>query len=126
MFPKRKILVIDDDFAVFAFLRAKIGGLYDLLTTTEPALALDLAVREEPDLILCDIDMPGVDGGELSLRFQECEFTRRIPFAYLTSFVSPDEVRHLHGNVGGRRGIAKATPAPEMIEIIERMLHCID
>lgn len=121
--PKKKILVIDDDEAVFGYLKRKIGYLYDLVTTTEPGLALDLAVREEPDLVLCDIDMPGIDGGDLSARFFECAYTRRIPFAYLTSFVSPDEVRDLRGNVGGRHGISKATPAPEMIETIERLLR---
>lgn len=121
--PRKKILVIDDDEAVFGYLKKKIGYLYDLVTTTESGLALDLAVREAPDLVLCDIDMPDLDGGDLSARFFECEYTRRIPFAFLTSFVSPDEVRALHGNVGGRHGISKATPAPEMVEMIERLLR---
>lgn len=120
---KKKILVIDDDDAVFVCLHKKIGYLYDLVTTTEPVFAVELAVREEPDLILCDIDMPGIDGGVLSTRFSDCPSTRRIPFAYLTSFVSPTEVRDLNGVVGGRRGIAKATRAPEMIQMIEQLLQ---
>lgn len=123
IFLKKKILVVDDDDAMFGYLQKKIGYLYDLVTTTEPELALDLAVREAPDLILCDIDMPVISGGELSVRFIECEYTRSIPFAYLTAFVSPSEVRELHGNVGGRHGIAKATPAPEMIGMIEQLLR---
>ncbi|MBI2308469.1 MAG: response regulator [Rhodocyclales bacterium] len=120
---KKKILVIDDDEAVLGYLQKKIGYLYDLVLTTEPGLALDFAVREEPDLILCDIDMPDIDGGEISRNFLKCEFTRSIPFAYLTGFVSPSEVRELRGNVGGRHGIAKATPAPEMIQTIEQLLR---
>jgi len=123
MSPKKKILVIDDDEAVFGFLHIKIGYLYDLITTTKPEWALGLAVREVPDLVLCDIDMPGKSGGDLAAEFLECEAVRRIPFAYLTSFVSPQEVRDLRGNVGGRRGLAKTTPAPEMIQIIEQLLH---
>ena len=123
MSPKKKILVIDDDEAVFGFLHIKIGYLYDLVTTTEPELALDIAVSEAPDLILCDIDMPGKSGGDLAVEFLECDALRHIPFAYLTSFVSPQEVRDLRGNVGGRRGLAKTTQAPEMIQIIEQLLH---
>lgn len=119
----KKILVIDDDEAVFHYLQQKLGYLYHLVTTTEPGLAVDLAVRESPDLILCDIDMPDISGGELADLFRECEYTRRIPFAYLTSFISPSEIRDLCGNIGGRRGIAKATPAPEMIQMIEQMLQ---
>lgn len=123
MSPRKKILVIDDDEAVFGYMKAKIGYLYDLVTTTEPRLALDLAACVAPDLILCDIDMPDIDGGELSVSFLECEYARHIPFVYLTSFVSPREVRELRGNIGGRYGIAKATPAPEMIEMIEQLLR---
>lgn len=120
---RKKILVIDDDEAVFGYLKTKIGFLYDLVTTVEPAMALDIAMREDPDLVLCDIDMPGLDGGDLSARFMGCSYTRKIPFAYLTSFVSPEEIRDLGGNVGGRFGISKATPAPEMIEAIERLVR---
>jgi CheY-like chemotaxis protein len=122
MSAPKKILVIDDDEAVFDYLQQKIGYLYDLVTTKNPSLALDTAIRVVPDLILCDIDMPDISGGELSVQFSECKHTCHIPFAYLTSFVSPREVREMRGNVGGRHGIAKATPAPEMIEMIEMML----
>lgn len=123
MSAKKKIQVIDDDEMIFTYLQKKIGYLYDLVTTTEPDLAVALAIRQKPNLILCDIDMPVISGGELSVKFRECEATRYIPFAYLTSFVSPREVRELRGNVGGCHGIAKATPAPEMIEMIERLLR---
>lgn len=120
--PKKKILVIDDDEAVFGYLQSKIGHLYDLVTTTQPELAINVVRQEKPDLILCDIDMPELSGGDLAVLFAEYSHTRDIPFAYLTSYVSPSEVRSLAGNVGGRKGIAKRTPIPEMIEIIERML----
>ncbi|MBI3149134.1 MAG: response regulator [Betaproteobacteria bacterium] len=123
MSPKKKILVIDDDEAVLSYLQQTLGPLYDVVATTEPGLAVDLALRLEPDLILCDIDMPDVNGGELSCRFFACEDTREIPFAYLTSFVLPEEVCAPHGNIVVRRSIAKATPASEMIRMIEQMLH---
>lgn len=120
---KKKIFVIDDDEAILAFLERKIGYLYELTIITEPARALVLALSEKPDLILCDIDMPAMDGGDISAQFYKDPRVRGIPFAFLTSFVSPQEVRDLRNNVGGRPGISKATPAPEMIEAIERLLN---
>ena len=120
---KRKILVVDDDEAVFEYLARKVGDLYDFVTTTEPESALELAINEMPDLVLCDIDMPEFDGGVLSNQFADCPLTRNVPFAYLTSFVSPYEVEKLRGNVGGRPGIAKATAAPLMIAIIEKLMR---
>lgn len=124
MFPQKRILVIDDDEAVFAYLQRRFGHLYDLVTTTDPEGAVDLAIREQPDLILCDMDMPVINGVELSCRFFECERTRKIPFAYLTSFVLPAEaVLRLHNNAGARRTIAKTMSADEMVLAIERMLQ---
>jgi CheY-like chemotaxis protein len=123
MSPKKKILVIDDDEAVLDCLQQTLGRMYDLIATTGPKFAVDLALRVNPDLIMCDIDMPDINGRELSGRFFECEHTRKIPFAYLTSFVSPGEVRCSHGNIGARRSIAKATSVAEMIRIIEQMLQ---
>lgn len=123
MSAKKKILVIDDDESVFVYLQKKIGAAYALVTTTEPEWAMELALLEKPDLILCDIDMPGLSGGDLSLRFMALEQTRQIPFAYLTSLVSPSEVRDLSGYIGGCRGMAKGTPAAEMTRQIEQLLR---
>ena len=63
---KRKILVVDDDEAVLDYLRAKLGTRYELVATQVPETVMDLARRELPNLILCDIDMPGMDGGDIS------------------------------------------------------------
>lgn len=123
MFQKKRILVIDDDEAVLDYLRRKIGFLYDLKTTSEPRLAHEIAMREAPDLVLCDIDMPCVNGGEVSAKFFESIQTRHIPFVYFTSLVSPSWVRGMHGCIGARHGLSKATPIVEMIEIIERLLQ---
>lgn len=120
---KKRILVIDDDETVFFYLRKKLGHLYALITTPEPAAALDLALREKPDLILCDIGMPELNGGDLSGMFFECEGTRYIPFAYLTSLVSPRDVLDRGGQIGARPGISKTASASAMVEAIERLLQ---
>lgn len=118
---RKKILLIDDDDAVLDVMKIKIGSVYDVVAVSNPQLAVNMAKRSNPDLILCDIDMPDLSGGELSLKFMECDETRKIPFAYITSFVSAQEVDDMRGNVGGRAGIAKATPTEKMIGMIEKL-----
>lgn len=120
---KKTILVIDDDEAVFLYLRKKPDHLYDLITTTEPAGALALALREKPDLILYNIDMQRLNGGDMSGIFFECEATWNIPFAYLTSLLSPSDLLGRGCQIGAHSGVSKAAPVAEMVEAIERLLQ---
>src|SRR5258706_14873439 len=63
---KRKILIVDDDEAVLDFLQAKLGARYDIVSTNSPENVLQLAREHRPALILCDVDMPELDGGDIS------------------------------------------------------------
>ena len=66
MATRKKILVVDDDEAVTTYLQAKMGTTYDVVTTNVSTRALALAKSEHPDLVICDIDMPQLDGGDLA------------------------------------------------------------
>ena len=59
MTEKKKILLIDDDEAVIAHLVVKLSKFYEIVSTTDPARAAELARTELPDVILCDIDGDG-------------------------------------------------------------------
>jgi signal transduction histidine kinase len=59
----RTILVVDDDTSVLqTYALALTQQGYDVLTAPSGAEALDCARRHLPDLVLCDINMPGMDG----------------------------------------------------------------
>lgn len=66
MSERNKILVVDDDEAITTYLAAKIGTLYDVVTTNVPGRALALAQSGHPDLAICDVDKPQMDGGDLA------------------------------------------------------------
>jgi CheY-like chemotaxis protein len=115
MTERKKILLVDDDHAVTAYLQLKLGNAYDVLVTNEPRAVLALACKEQPDLVLCDIDMPGMDGGDVCRALADNEQTRRIPLLYLTSMVSREEVQRLGGQIGGRPGVSKHAPVDEIL-----------
>lgn len=123
MTGKKKILLIDDDEAILDHFCLRLGDRYDLVTTSKPLQALGIALSEQPDLILCDIDMPDISGGDLSAWFSRCDGTMHIPFIYLTALVSPSEVDELGGNVGGRPGKSKDAPFPHILKFIEQALQ---
>jgi CheY-like chemotaxis protein len=58
MLAKKLILLVDDDQSVLDYLTTKLSKLYDVVSTSNPREAANLAAAKRPDVILCDIDMP--------------------------------------------------------------------
>ena len=113
---RRKILVVDDDEAVLDYLRAKLAARYELITTNISEDVLQLARSERPQLILCDIDMPGMDGGDVSAALFDDDETRDIPVLFLSVLLSTQE------QVGGRHAISKSAPIDQLIARIELLI----
>jgi CheY-like chemotaxis protein len=118
---KKRILLIDDDATVLGYLTTKLSKLYDVASTGDPRKAVALARRELPDVILCDIDMPGMNGGEVAAALAEDTILARIPLIYLTDLVSPQEASELQGYVGGRPGVSKRAPLSELVARIDEL-----
>lgn len=119
---RKKILAVDDDAAVTAYLEAKLGADYDVVATNISTRALTLAQSERPDLIICDIDMPELDGGDLAAVLSQNPTTRDIPLLFLTALMSPREGKALGGEVGGRPGVSKRAPLPELLSRIRELI----
>jgi CheY-like chemotaxis protein len=123
MSPKKRILVVDDDDAVLDYLTAKIGARYDLISTNAPQQVIRLAREKQPHLILCDLDMPKMNGGDVSAALFRDEELRHIPLLFLTGLVTPEEIKHLEGEIGGRPAVPKKSTVIELVGRIERMLE---
>ncbi|MBW4629266.1 MAG: EAL domain-containing response regulator [Brasilonema octagenarum HA4186-MV1] len=81
-----KILVIEDEKLV----RENIIDLlaaedFDTIAAANGRIGLDLALSQTPDLILCDLMMPEVDGYGVLTRLREKPVTASIPFIFLTA-----------------------------------------
>lgn len=82
----KKILVIEDNMAVRENI-AEILELasYTVLTAENGKVGVDLAVKELPDLIICDIMMPELDGYGVLHLLNKNHTTSGIPFIFLTA-----------------------------------------
>lgn len=118
-----KILVIEDDLNV-------IGNLKDLLEEAgfEVTLArngaegISAALNNPPDLILCDIMMPGTDGYKVKSELKNDSSTVAIPFIFLTAKSSLDEIRK--GMLSGADDyIVKPYRSKELLETIKVRLQ---
>ena len=119
---KPKLLVIDDDQAVIRFLAARMGRHFDIAGTTSPRNAVEMARAEKPDVILCDINMPGMKGDEVAFALGEDGVAGRIPLLYLSSLLPPGQVEALDGPFGGHTGVSKRASADQLPDAIRGVL----
>jgi response regulator RpfG family c-di-GMP phosphodiesterase len=79
------ILVVDDEPLNLAVLSRLLNPLYRVLATRSGASAVALAEAEQPDLILLDVKMPGMDGHAVLAALQQQEATRDIPVIFVST-----------------------------------------
>jgi CheY-like chemotaxis protein len=119
---QKKILVVDDDRAVLDWLHAKLGARYRLVSTDSPHNVLPMARETRPDLILCDVDMPGMDGGDVSAALYGDDGLRHIPLLFLTGVASPEAIEALQGQLGGRAAVSKRAPLEQLLARIAALI----
>ena len=81
---KHRILIVDDAATNIEILNEVLGAEYDSLFAMDGLTALRLAVEQEPDLILLDVVMPGLDGHEVCKRLKADPRTKGIPVIFIS------------------------------------------
>ena len=87
----QKILIIDDTPANIQILNAILKDQYQIFFATHGKIGLEIARREQPDLILLDIMMPGMSGYDVCSQLKNSEKTHNIPIIFITAMVNPEE-----------------------------------
>lgn len=75
----RRILIVDDDDAIRNLYRTRLGNEYDIVDTSDPERAVQMALEHKPDVILADLSMPKLTGFQLCQIFSDLSFTQDIP-----------------------------------------------
>jgi CheY-like chemotaxis protein len=99
---KKRILVVADEPTITRLLKLNLEQTGDYEVVTENISKAVPAVAEEfqPDLLLLDVMMPGLDGGSLASQLQTSPKLKGVPIVFLTATVTREEVRARHGWVG--------------------------
>lgn len=84
------ILVVDDTPSNLELVNEILGHEYELLVAVDGREALDLAVAEQPDLILLDVMMPVLDGFEVCRLLKAEAGTAEIPVIFLTALTDTE------------------------------------
>ncbi len=115
---KPRILVIEDDLASQQLLTLSLSQQYEVLTASNGADGVELALARRPDLIVCDLAMPIMNGFEVLAALQKNDMLSDVPFIFLTGdtdrmrqgmalgaddyITKPFEMRELHAVIALR------------------------
>ncbi len=121
--PKKRILAVDDRAAVTNLWRImlEMTGHYVVQEENHSCQAMQAARRFRPDLLLLDIDMPGVDGPEIARLVRADAVMNGTAIVFLSSLVTPYEVA-LGKRVEGHPCLSKPTSVCELVQTIEDTL----
>lgn len=91
---KKTILIVEDNKDIRVYLSVLLRNEYNLLMATNGQEGVDIAMKELPDLIICDVMMPVKNGFECCHEVKEGLETCNIPFIILTAKVEDEDIIH--------------------------------
>jgi CheY-like chemotaxis protein len=118
---KKKVLIIDDEVAFTNIVKLTLEGKdqYEVCVENDPRQAITTARKFWPDIIVLDVVMPELDGGEVHTQFKADPILKSIPVIFLTAIVRQKEVDERKGMIGGSYYLAKPVSAEGLISAIE-------
>ena len=90
-----KVAVVDDDEEIRNFLKVELGDVYRVSVYSDGNEALNAIIESQPDLVVSDVMMPGMDGFTLLHRLKNNTRTSHIPVVLLTTKVEHES--HVEG-----------------------------
>jgi CheY-like chemotaxis protein len=122
---KAKILCVEDDPDMIDYVKLILGKAgYEVIGANGGVEGLEAMRRDQPDLILLDLMMPGMDGAEVLLRKKQDPTICDIPVIALTALDSPfDQIMWLARTDLEDFIVKSKLPRRELIARIERALH---
>lgn len=122
---KMKILAIDDNQDNLLILKALIKDIFpdaSTLTASDGGKGFELAAAEDPDVILLDIVMPGMDGFEVCRKLRGDRKLRDIPVVFITALKGDKESRIRALECGADAFLAKPIDESELTAQIRAMM----
>jgi DNA-binding response OmpR family regulator len=121
---QKRILIVDDepDMTFLVRLNLQKTGRYDVREENASSQALAVARQFKPDLILLDVMMPDLDGGDVLAQLKEDANLRHVPVVFLTATVLKEEVNSNGGTIGGYPFISKPFEVDTLVSRIDSIL----
>ena len=119
---KKTALIIDDEQDILEHVGAMLSSYgFKVLSSLSGREGLKLATENKPDIIILDINIPDIDGGEIANQLSQNHNTCEIPIVYLTGLITKEE-RKEPEKIGKNFVIAKPILKGELLSIVSKVL----
>src|SRR5438128_7500998 len=121
---KKRILIVDDEISFTRLLKLNLEQTNDYAVRVENRAedAFTTAREFRPDLVLLDIMMPRMFGGDIAARLRADANLKTTPIVFFTAAVSKTRVKEHDGVISGFPFLAKPASVEEVIDQIEQRL----
>jgi CheY-like chemotaxis protein len=118
---KTKVLLVDDEKSFTSLLKLNLEetGRYEVRVENWPEDAHAACRAFRPDLVLLDIIMPRMPGGNVAALIEEDPLLKNTPIVFLTAAVRRHQVEENEGIICGRPCLAKPATVDEIMKVIE-------
>ena len=122
--PKRLILMEDDDETMLSTMKRYIEGTgrFEVRTQSKSTKLRDALADYSPELIILDLMMPDMDGGDVAAQLKNDSRTKNTPVLFFTSSVSKEEIEKSGGTIAGHTFMAKPCEGRELLKKIDQLL----
>ncbi len=121
MTDKLKMMIVDDEPANCKLLEVALGSQYETITCRSGQECLDQLETHQPEIILLDVMMPGLNGYEVCSRIKENGQTAHIPVVFVSALDTLDD--RLSGyNAGGDDYIGKPVDLSILLKKLELII----
>jgi DNA-binding response OmpR family regulator len=121
---KKKILIVDDEVNIGLLLENFLSEQYEVIFMNNGQDALDWLENAMPDLVICDIEMPEMDGYQFLGSLRQRGYTTHTPVVMLSGKAESKERIRCY-QLGAQDYVTKPFNPEELLEIIKKNLFPI-
>lgn len=120
-FRRKKVMIVDDEEFMFRLLELALAPFYHLSHAKSGVEALQMVFHQQPDLVMLDICMPGLDGLDTCRLLKNAPETGHIPILMMSGLDTPkDEITAL--DAGADAFISKPVTAKQVQLLVDDLL----
>lgn len=118
----KKVMVVDNDVDITNMVEnaLKKSGGYTVIPVNESNKVIGLARKYQPDLMLLDVAMPGVQGPEIAMRMSHDRNLKKIPIIFISGMLDQQDTGKTGRKIGRYMCLAKPFQVDDLIACMEK------